>query len=188
MSQVQATADLSTTFPPSTISNSTFRPHRRSNAAHSPPALPATVCHSAEACYTHHLPATNGTLPLVHDHLTTQPTRSSQRRLTDIWQLPPPYIADRPIPAVAARAKQQALTPAAQPSLLPTAAATPYHTPAPAVLKPPCSRRRRRTHVLTPPPVGTCGNITHYYPNRVYTPHAAANPANYTPDHDPDKQ
>ena len=121
-----------------------------------------------------------------------------QRRLTAIWQLPPPYIADRPIPAVAARTQQQALTaffpctPAAQPVPLPTAAAAPCHTPAPAVLTTPRLREvhtsRRRAHVLTPPPAGTRGTITHYYPNRVYTPHVAANPANYTPDHDPDKQ
>ena len=50
------------------------------------------------------------------------------------------------------------------------------------------SGRRRRTYVPTPPPSATCGTITNYYPNRVYTPHVAANPANYTPDHDPDKQ
>ena len=41
----------------------------------------------------------------------------------------------------------------------------------------------------TPPPSSTCGTITNYYPNRVYTPHVAANPANnHTPNHDPDKQ
>ena len=128
------------------------------------------------------------------------PTRSSQRRLTDIWQLPPPYIADRPTPTAATRTKQRPLTafllrnPAAPSAHLPTETAAPCHTPALTALQTPSlrevqtSRRRRRTHVPTPPAAGARGVITPYFPNRAYTPRVADNPANYTPDHDPDKQ
>ena len=103
-----------------------------------------------------------------------QPPRSSQRRLTDIWQLPPPYIADRPTPAAVARTKQRPLTaffsctPAAPSTHLPPTAAASGHTPAPTVLQPPSlrvvqtSHRRRRTHVPTPSLAGTRGAITNY--------------------------
>ena len=84
---------------------------------------------------------------------------------------------------------------ASPPAPLPTPSAPPSHTPSPTVLLTPglramqtSRRHRRRTHMSPTPPACTRGTNTNYYPYRVYTPHVAVNPANYTPDYDPDKQ
>ena len=60
---------------------------------------------------------------------------SSQRRLTDLWQLPPPYIADRPAPCAIPRSQQLPITRFLQPSLsaseLPQSSAAAPITPPP---------------------------------------------------------
>ena len=130
------------------------------------------------------LPATPATTIVISppSPLPTRPL-ASQHGLTSLWQLLPPYLADRPIPCVVARSKQLSLACSRQrshsvtePSSPPAPPSLHYHArPTPAqCCEHPCS--------------GCCTRHNHQcFARRTYAPHAAANPANYTLDHDPDK-
>ena len=138
-------------------------------------------------------------LPLMQPQRTptVAQARSTQTRLTTLWQVPPPYIADAPAPCPIPKRTQQLLTKyvtttaaSACPTthlVTPTAApADPCNAPRLPITQ--SSRRRRRSHVATVSTDTTIQRITTFFPQRVLPPHVATNPANSTPDHDPDKQ
>ena len=136
--------------------------------------------------------------PTPNAVLTSSRPRLQQTRLTKLWQVSPPCLADVPAPFKVSQPKQQLLT-AYMTSPATTLAST--HTtnemlnPAPLALHctpapmqvPTTYHRRRRSSAPSRSPVCSA-NITHYCSRRAYTPHVAMNPVNSTPDHDPEKQ
>ena len=135
--------------------------------------------------------AATGQLPA---QLSTPKHGTAQRRLTDLWQVPPPYKPDTPHSHHPSRTSQLSLRHflrARSPPLAPSRATyTPRASPIlPSAASPRKQRRRRRKHHHASPQ----RYITEYIapissPRYTHTPHVAQNPANSTPDHDPDKQ
>ena len=102
--------------------------------------------------------------------LPSSPPPSSQRRLTDIWQLPPPYIADHSTPVAAARMMQQPLTAfftcttPTQPSHSTAPAVAPCTTPAPMALRTQRhSQSANGTNLRTPPQSCDCSATSPYH-------------------------
>ena len=129
-------------------------------------------------------------------NVSAHPSRR-QTRLTTICNVPPPYIADAPTPQPAPKCTQQLLTQYATVCAGVAGSTTTdlSPTPAPAALcgiphptSAPHTRRNRRTSAAATASDRTLQRITAFFPQRVLPPHVATNPANSTPDHDPDKQ
>ena len=139
-------------------------------------------------------PSTTADTPAPLRIPTTTQQRNKQTRLTTIWQVPPPHIADAPLPQPPPARTQLLLTSyitagnaAARPTttLIPPTAAPAANTPHPPSAQ--RTHRRRRTLAATDASNNTLQRITTFFPQRVLPPHVATNPANSTPDHDPDK-
>ena len=144
-------------------------------------------------------------------HPASQPTVTSapparngaQRRLTSLWNIPPPYIPDRhaavcPRPQSRQRTLTSYLQPASTtaPSPAPTAAPPPTplsSTPAAAASMPVIARTPCVTTNATARPAAASTTSTHasaqflrQFLQRVHIPHAATNVANSTADYDHD--